>query len=265
MKVSVIFGRQGPARTFLPRKERRAERRLLAHGKEMRSLTLLSLGLACARADRGGCQASCAAGAERLVGPTRPPNSRGHPFFPAPDPNENMQYCHTGCALFFEQFPAVTACEAQCDFLYRYDVSVGYSDHAEVARLECADGCRIGLLSCQAGYFCAGGQMLECAPGQYRNETDPIEACIDCPRGRYRGDSRGRRHRGLHPYPWRLRVKRTSSIGRYLEACKECPTGKFVNATGATRVESCLRVPPGRFSAVPDIVEESCQAGSFST
>ena len=64
----------------------------------------------------------------------------------------------------------------------------------EEAKLECHDGCDIALLICDAGYYCATGEMLPCGPGTYRASVTGISIialslahrCTNCPKGRYR-------------------------------------------------------------------------------
>uniref|UniRef100_A0A7S1TV74 Tyrosine-protein kinase ephrin type A/B receptor-like domain-containing protein n=1 Tax=Phaeomonas parva TaxID=124430 RepID=A0A7S1TV74_9STRA len=201
-----------------------------------RLLLPLAAALLPAAADLDHCKADCS-DAARPVGPTRPPNTRGHPWFPAPNPNPYLQFCQTGCSLFFESYPVLTDCQAECDRIYRYDVTVAYNDQAEVARLECRDGCEMGLLRCQAGYYCTAGSMLQCPIGTYRDvDFAAVEACVDCPRGRYRSDPRG----------------------RYLESCAQCPVGKYVNDTGSAFIEDCLRCPAGKFAPEPGLALCKC-------
>eukprot|EP00615_Pteridomonas_danica_P018225 CAMPEP_0114396342 /NCGR_PEP_ID=MMETSP0102-20121206/13509_1 /TAXON_ID=38822 ORGANISM="Pteridomonas danica, Strain PT" /NCGR_SAMPLE_ID=MMETSP0102 /ASSEMBLY_ACC=CAM_ASM_000212 /LENGTH=198 /DNA_ID=CAMNT_0001557039 /DNA_START=76 /DNA_END=673 /DNA_ORIENTATION=+ len=125
----------------------------------------------------------------RPIGPTRPPHTRGHPWFPAHDvgdmiPSKFSSFCEAGCNFFFSEFPSNTTCKRRCDRMYRYDVEGGYSDLAEVARYECYDGCDIAILRCQPGYRCDWptttgvpaesnweliASMTQCGAGNYRD------------------------------------------------------------------------------------------------
>lgn len=163
----------------------------------------------------------------RVVGPTAPPATRPHPFAIARFPTNHSQFCDVGCALFFEQNNVATDCEDSCDYTYRYTVTVGYNDLAEVARYACRDGCNIGLYYCQAGYYCTGGEMLPCAAGKYRTEQlDDVTQCDLCPKGRYASGTRG----------------------TGLDHCDKCPENTYLNATGSTSNTNCLRCPAGKFA-----------------
>jgi hypothetical protein len=170
------------------------------------------------------CQGNCDAGSSRLVGPTKPANTRPHPWKKAPFPYPFDGFCKLGCQLFFSEDPYNVTCKQSCDYSYRYGVTVQYSDLGEVAKLECRDGCDIGLLICQEGYYCDGGMMRTCPPGRFREgDTDHVTECIDCPYGRYR-----------------VRDKGTSA-----DVCTKCPKGKYNNATGSLSPDDCLRCPAG--------------------
>eukprot|EP01041_Mallomonas_annulata_P001184 gene1184-2306_t len=171
------------------------------------------------------CMANCAS-PDRLVGPTRPANTRPHPWKIATFPTPHQGFCHMGCELFFTFYPQNTSCKATCDHTYRYRVTVGYNDQAEEARLECHNGCDIALLVCQSGYYCTAGQMRPCPAGKYRgNDTGlAVHQCIDCPYGR-----------------WRSRQK-----GKSADECTKCAVGKYLNETGAIAESSCLRCPAGK-------------------
>ena len=170
-----------------------------------------------------------------------------------PNPNPNSMFCKAGCTFFFSVEVSVaksaklSTCTDRCDTAFRSKehISVGYSDLADVARLECRDGCSIALMRCQPGYKCTlakpykddsgatkhtDGEMAICPPGTYRDVSyDQVEECIDCPPGRYREDNKG----------------------RYMESCSKCPIGKYVNATGSNSILQCLRCPAGRFGNQP--------------
>mmetsp|Transcript_42331 Transcript_42331/g.73593 ORF Transcript_42331/g.73593 Transcript_42331/m.73593 type:complete len:241 (-) Transcript_42331:247-969(-) len=172
------------------------------------------------------CFADCASGSNRPVGPTRP-ETRDYPYFKAPDPNPHMEFCEAGCTYFFQTSPTNETCKARCDYMYRYNGSVGYSDLAEVARLECHDGCDIALYRCQPGYYCAEGAMVECPVGTYRDvEYNNTQACNPCPEGRYREIPRG----------------------RYLDSCTKCRINTYLNFTGSFDQRDCLRCPDGTYT-----------------
>ena len=175
----------------------------------------------------------------RPIGPTRPPWTLPHPYPIAPDPNVHHEYCQLGCTYYFANTTgsSVERCHEMCDWTYRYDVTVGYNDLAEVARYECRDGCEIANLRCQPGYACADKEMRVCEPGSYRdNDYEHTLQCVNCPRGRYR-DADG---------------------GRYMESCSKCPIGKYVNQTGATHINDCLRCPAGTFAPEPGLAVCMC-------
>jgi hypothetical protein len=170
------------------------------------------------------CQANCVA-PDRRVGPTRPPKTRPHPWFVAPFPNKFDGFCKLGCQLFFSEVPTNLTCRKSCDFAYRYEVTVGYSDSIEQGIYECFDGCDIALQICQKGYYCSDGAMKPCPPGTFRdNSTDArVQQCIGCPLGRYRAQEKG-----------------TSA-----ETCDKCPKGKYLGFFGGTSINSCIRCPAG--------------------
>jgi hypothetical protein len=181
--------------------------------------------------------------------------------------NPYAQFCNAGCAYFFSEKvtsdrpTSLSNCTAKCDHTYRSSahITVGYSDLAQTARLECRDGCQIALKRCQPGYKCSqvamsldgsgnevytDGAMIICPPGTYRDVSyDQVEECVDCPPGRYREDEKG----------------------RYMESCSKCPVGKYVNKTGSANTLDCDRCPAGRFGPEPGlalckcITEMSCE------
>mmetsp|Transcript_3662 Transcript_3662/g.3788 ORF Transcript_3662/g.3788 Transcript_3662/m.3788 type:complete len:245 (-) Transcript_3662:484-1218(-) len=171
------------------------------------------------------CRANCAS-PDRLVGPTRPANTRPHPWKIATMPTRPEEFCNMGCELFFTYYPKNSTCKSTCDHAYRYQVTVGYNDQAEEARLECHNGCDIALQICQAGYFCTKGEMKPCAPGTWRSPELGlvVHQCIDCPYGRWRSLDKG----------------------KSADDCTKCAVGKYLNATGATAESSCLRCPAGK-------------------
>jgi len=177
-----------------------------------------------------------------------------------PNPNPYIEFCRAGCTYFFSEVVTSSAptklsnCTSKCDFTYRSaaHITVGYSDLAETARLECRDGCQIALKRCQPGYKCSqvamyidgngdeqyvDGEMEICPPGTYRDVAyDSVEECVDCPPGRYREDE----------------------TGRYLESCSKCPVGKYVNKTGSAYNLECDRCPAGRFGPEPGLALCKC-------
>ena len=179
-------------------------------------------------------------------------------------PNIYAKFCNIGCSFFFSAnetknhsndeevtstiSPAestLSSCLQQCDTLYNYNISVGYNDLLEVARLECRDGCIIALNRCQPGYYCiqpsavdiseeginytvfVGGGMHTCPPGTYRDFAyEEVTQCLPCPPGRYREGQRGEN----------------------LESCRTCPEKTFNPRYGATSIQNCSRCPAGTFN-----------------
>ena len=208
-------------------------------------------------------------GTHRPIGPTRPPSTRGHPWFPhdheATTPSKYSKFCEAGCTFFFAEHPSNTTCKRRCDATYKYDVDAGYNDLAEVARYECYDGCDLGLMRCQPGYRCdwpsltgvlaesnwnTSSKMLPCEPGQYRDgDFLHVRSCFDCAPGRYREEIKG----------------------RSVESCRKCPRSRYVNATGSDQATDCLRCPAGRFSDSEGaelckcITRWSCQSDTHKT
>ena len=199
------------------------------------------------------CQANCQS-SDRLINSTRPTDTHPYPWAIAKFPTKHQQFCKMGCELFFSETPNNVTCKTNCDWYYRFQATEGYSNLAVEAKLECRDGCDIGYLVCQAGYFCKGGSMLPCPIGTYRepvtkapynastlkpnyNWTSVTEAikysklngttnqCIGCPTGKYRGLIQG---------------KSTSD-------CSLCPVGKYSDKLGATYITQCVRCPAGTF------------------
>ena len=176
-----------------------------------------------------------------------------------PNPNPYSGFCGAGCTYFFNidvtsSEPAkLSTCIENCDETYKSKehITVGYSDVADVARLECRDGCVIALARCQPGYKCTQTQMYVeggvekyteglmniCPPGTYRDVSyEQVEECYDCPKGRYREDEKG----------------------RYMESCSQCPVGKYVNDTGSESILNCLRCPAGKYGKVPGLALCEC-------
>ncbi len=173
------------------------------------------------------------------------------------NPNPYTAFCEIGCSLFFS-LPIVPVelvhCTDECDDLYRYNVTVGYNDLAEVARLECRDGCQMALKRCQPGYYCPQvqldktrsitvekpffkeerayerGFMAHCEAGTYRDvDYNSVESCVPCPPGRFREDIKGRN----------------------LESCSKCPAGTYNRFNGSSSMLDCLRCPAGTFTNEP--------------
>ena len=170
-------------------------------------------------------------------GPTHPAHTRAHPWKRAEFPSRFQGFCKLGCQFFFSENPNNITCNRACRYQYRYHVTVGYSDLAEVAINECEDGCDIALKTCQEGYYCTQGSMTACPAGRFRsgltgyepqfeNVTDKgrlVETCIDCPVGRYR----------------------PLTLGVTPDDCSKCPIGTYSNATGMTSINACIRCPAG--------------------
>jgi hypothetical protein len=206
------------------------------------------------------CQANCESSASRLIGP-RHPQTRPHPWKAAVYPSKSKEFCKLGCQYWYDKIngiyyiystlidtprfnnkPNNITCKASCGSEYRYQATVGYSDLADMSRLECEDGCDIGLLLTQAGYYGQNGSMIPCPFGTYRQDVNltaisatfpfadvdraisqslvlaAVLQCDDCPYGTYRAA-----------------IKGTSSL-----SCTKCPIGKYANQTG--RVEFIVLV-----------------------
>lgn len=180
------------------------------------------------------CQHNCADETDRLVGPTKP-KTRGYPYIASKLSNiQTNKFCSLGCQYLFANNPTNVSCLQHCTETYRIKTTVGYNDMQEIAKLECYDGCNIGLKVCQAGYFCNQGIMLPCPRGKFRESIVNIsldniqstEQCIDCPYGRYRSIEKGKSP----------------------EECSLCPRGKYAYQTGGVSEESCIRCPAGQFA-----------------
>ena len=171
------------------------------------------------------CNLNCVS-PDRIKGPTRPSDTRPYPWKIAPFPTPHDSFCKMGCQLFFTEYPWNVSCKSTCDLVYRYRVTDGYSDQAEIARLECHDGCDIAVAICQAGYYCRDGFMKPCAAGTYRDSGtgETVHQCIDCPYGRYRARDKG----------------------KSADECTKCTYGKYSNITGAISESACLRCPAGK-------------------
>ena len=170
----------------------------------------------------------------------------------AGQPNPYSQFCELGCAYFYSSpnDPLhISECTNKCDDYYKYNVTVGYNDLIEVAKLECRDGCQIGLMRCQPGYYCSqiqlrdqeggggfeGGWMRHCPAGTYRDISyDAVEECIPCPPGRFREDIKG----------------------RHLEGCNKCQAGTYNSELGISTIRGCHRCPAGTFTNEPG--SETC-------
>lgn len=189
------------------------------------------------------CQDNCVS-PDRLVGPTKMPNTRPHPFKIAQFPSVQSQFCQLGCQMFFSQYPTQVGCREACDFQYRYRLTNGYSDVATEALLECRDGCDIALQVCQTGFYCTEGAMLPCPPGTYRTGLPGVSiidlknafVCTNCPPGRYRS-----------------RAKGTDIV-----SCSKCPIGKYTSVTGSVLVSDCLRCAAGKFAEEEGMAECKC-------
>lgn len=176
----------------------------------------------------------------------------------AGDPNPFSRFCELGCSFFFSSTSDplhINECTDKCDDFYKYNITVGYNDLLEVARLECRDGCQIGLKRCQPGYCCSqvrlkkdpdgeetvigfdGGLMAHCPAGTYRDVAyEAVEECILCPPGRFREDIKGR------------------SLG----GCNKCPTRTYNSNSGSSTIKDCLRCPAGTFTNEPGSATCTC-------
>ena len=168
--------------------------------------------------------------------------------FSVEHPNPYAEFCELGCSIFFslptEKRVELSDCTNQCDETYKYNISVGYNDLAEIARLECRDGCQMALKRCQPGYFCTqvnvtkeedglkydGGFMEHCSVGTYRDiDYSSVEECVPCPPGRFR----------------------EAIKGRNLESCTKCPPRTYNALNGSASILDCLRCPAGTFTNEP--------------
>jgi hypothetical protein len=177
------------------------------------------------------CQTNCVS-SDRLIGSTRMPETRTHSWAVAPFPATNGGFCKLGCQIFYNEVPKNTTCHRLCGYFYRYQITVDYSDLIEEARLECENGCNIGLQICQAGYYCNEGIMKPCPPGTYREPVVNVSVvalaeaaqCTPCPYGRYRSLAKG----------------------KSANDCSLCPVGTYANVTGSVRESDCQRCPAGK-------------------
>eukprot|EP00814_Leptocylindrus_danicus_P003540 CAMPEP_0116020400 /NCGR_PEP_ID=MMETSP0321-20121206/9772_1 /TAXON_ID=163516 /ORGANISM="Leptocylindrus danicus var. danicus, Strain B650" /LENGTH=509 /DNA_ID=CAMNT_0003491079 /DNA_START=354 /DNA_END=1884 /DNA_ORIENTATION=- len=167
-------------------------------------------------------------------------------------PNPYSKFCELGCSMFYSpskksktkptsqnKTTTLSSCHDECEEMYEYNISVGYNDLVEVARLECRDGCQIALKRCQPGYYClqpepatengvilSGGTMNECPAGTYRPlDYDAVTQCIPCPPGRFR----------------------EATKGKSLDSCSKCPPSTYNEKFGATSMLDCVRCPAGTF------------------
>ncbi len=178
------------------------------------------------------CRSDCTLDppARPLARPGQPPAPRPHPYAVAPAATPHAAFCQLGCTHWYSRPTGVVtnvSCKAQCDEVYRYNLSTGYSHLAEVARWECRDGCDLGLLRCQAGYECAEGRMQLCPPGTWRDGNfSTVAACHACPKGSYRAQPGG----------------------VAVSSCLKCPPGFYLNATRTADPAQCRRCPDGTFA-----------------
>ena len=184
------------------------------------------------------------------------------------------EFCKLGCTYFFVSSSDTTnnddesqssktttlgQCLDKCDDTYSYNSSTPpYNDLAQVARLECRDGCMLALIRCQPGYYCLqvsfsfadknehenandanenaddddnsphyqGGEMIPCQAGTYRDVSyDSVIKCIPCPSNYFREDTKG----------------------KSLSSCSPCPAGTSAEP-GSTSIQDCVRCPAGTFS-----------------
>ena len=222
------------------------------------------------------CHIDCYSLKDRSVGPTRPWDAfdplrnplhltKPYPYHIAANDLDKYdalpEFCKLGCTYFFVSSEDSTTnkstldqCLYQCDDKYSYNSSTPpYNDLAQVARLECRDGCLLALKRCQPGYYCIqvsfdddfdddnkavdsstnivphyqGGDMIPCPAGTYRNVAyNAITECIQCPPNYFREATKG---------------KSTSS-------CSSCPAGTSAIKYGSTSIKDCIRCHAGTFS-----------------
>ena len=202
----------------------------------------------------GICQDNCVS-SDRLTGNNRMTATRPHPWSQAVFPTKKEGFCKMGCQFFFSDYPKNTTCKRLCDFVYRYQTTVGYNDLAELAVMECRDGCDIELQVCQEGFYCTAGMMLPCPPGTFRESIQDLSVtsldlatiCAECPPGRYRPAAKGK-----------------SPLD-----CSLCPIGKYAGVTGSVLVSDCKRCPAGKtaeeegMQTCKCITESSCDMKIF--
>ena len=189
------------------------------------------------------CQSNCES-SDRLSGPILMPATRTHPWKQTVFPTVKTGFCKMGCQLFFAEFPRNITCKRMCDYYYRSQETVGYSDIVENAKLECKDGCDIALQVCQPGFYCTSGEMMPCAPGKFREAVKSLsiisleatQQCTLCPPGRYRKRDRG----------------------KSADDCTKCPIGKFANIPGSVLVSDCKRCPSGKNAEETGMAECKC-------
>lgn len=169
------------------------------------------------------CQSNCNSTQLRLVGPTKSADTRPYPWNIAPFPSKSKKFCQLGCQLFFTEFPSNVTCKSNCEYYYRFQATNGYSNVADLAKLECFDGCEIAYRVCQAGYYC--------------NVQTKEERLIPCPAGTFRGAVANvskvalERAHSCDPCPYG--TYRTTTLGVSSNDCTQCPIGKYLNATGS--------------------------------
>lgn len=213
------------------------------------------------------CQLDCRSD-PRLVGPTRPSDdidalgnplllTKPHPHKSASD-SDFSRFCELGCTYFYliaakagndKSINTLGRCMQHCDDTYTYNVTVGYNDAVETARLECRDGCQMGLIRCGAGHFCtqvsfqdgergySGGDMRPCPAGTYREgKFDNVSECIPCPPNHFREDIKGKSLSSCSKCPANTSSgERSTSI----KDCKRCRAG-----TTSTEGNSCKCISP---------------------
>ena len=149
--------------------------------------------------------------------------------------NPYSSFCQLGCAHFYasESDPQhISQCIDVCDDEFSYDIAIGYNELIEIHRLQCHDGCKIGLKLCRPGYKCSQVNFImeHCPSGTYRHVTsETVEQCIPCPAGRFREDIKG----------------------KSLDDCMKCPPRTYNSKEGSSSIVDCLRCPAGTFSDEP--------------
>jgi len=171
-------------------------------------------------------------------------------------PNPYTKFCSVGCSIFFsddvqrdvldennktQSVTYFSSCLQRCDEIFHYNVSVGYNDFVEVARLECRDGCIMAVQRCQPGYYCQQlstddvleeGVMQVCPMGTYRDVSyDDVSRCSLCPPGTFRNQVKGRDSQSCFPCPARTYNPIFGAISSH--SCIRCPAGTFNDEKGA--------------------------------
>ena len=183
-------------------------------------------------------------------------------------PSPFTEFCNVGCRLFHASNAEPTFlsdCLEACDSTYFYNISVGYSDPMEVARLECRDGCQYALQRCEAGHYCTQVRVMPA-----NTTTTSTRAGGNSTRDVHDNDNDNDNDDGL---TYTGGVMRQCPAGTYrdvsyeaVESCTPCPRGRYRERTRGTSLDSCQKCPAGTYT--PSAGSSSClrcAAGTFTT